>query len=55
MLIDALFRCYTKKDLVVKDNSGSYHIHYASFYDLGSAKGLVNKLTEKNMMAFFIR
>lgn len=42
-----------KRDLIVKNNS-RFHIHYASFYNLARARKALDKLSEKNIISFYI-
>jgi len=43
-----------RKDLVVKDSSGRFHIHYASHYKFEDAQITVQNLVRDNMKAFVI-
>lgn len=43
-----------KKDLIVKDEKGNFHIHYASFYNFGQAQQSVQGLINDNKEAFII-
>ncbi len=43
-----------KKDLIVKDEDGNFHIHYASFYNFGQAQKSVQELINDKKEAFMI-
>ena len=43
-----------KKDLIVKDENGNFHIHYASFYNFGQAQQSVQELINDKKEAFII-
>ena len=43
-----------KKDLIVKDENGTFHIHYASFYNFGQAQQSVQTLINDNKESFII-
>jgi general secretion pathway protein A len=44
-----------KQDLIVSDEKGSYHIHYASFYNFEKAMQSVKELMDKDEKRFIIR
>lgn len=43
-----------KKDLIVKNEDGNFHIHYASFYNFGQAQKSVQELINDKKEAFII-
>jgi hypothetical protein len=44
----------TKNDLIVKDETGSYQIHYASFYNLENANRTFKDIIKRNEKAILI-
>ncbi len=43
-----------KKDLIVQNSDGNFHIHYASFYNYTDTKDTVQKLSKDNEMVFYV-
>lgn len=43
-----------KKDLIVQNADGHFHIHYASFYNYSDANDLVQKVSKDHEMTFYV-
>ena len=49
---EIMLPCIRRKDLIVKDEKGSYYIHYASFYSFEKARDGVQELQSKKQQVF---